>query len=647
MKTTISSKTSQELKSKVLEIMKKMLGFVKEYPKAELTAAPDEFVLAKDLLEKGEFNLAVCGKVKNGKSSLINALIGRELLPVCTDVATSRVFKISHADKDSFFVVYANGDRKEIKDSQLKSYGSQAEADNNGQLETDKTIAYIEVNTKLDFLPKGVSILDTPGIGSTYPQHTTITKQYLKFADAALFVANPTPLEKIETDFLKEIAEITPNIMFVTTKADENGNESVENSIASNVKKIQDSIGDKLYRGVRMFKMSSVILLEAAKATDKDSADFQLEISGFNEVKEEILTTVFLTQGYYRAGVAYNATVKYYQMILGSLQNRLNEAKKSGEEYQVLLNEYENARRLFSEQMGDNKRMSVLNEVESIINTMDYDFNQTFSADGDLIRKYDSEIDAQTTKTIAEYSEGLGEKIVGDVQKEWNSLTTIAYGRMCEAVNKYNNDCQMILPDSINILNPNYNGDPEIADVQFEDKMSAVRTEMLTAGMIPTTASTVVGALAYFAPAAVTPAAPVVVPVLVLMGVGALIWGAISGGKKAQAKQLAKNQGELKKFIRNTISDCKKQLIGMSLQDGKYQSLYQGFASSVREQAKKTISDTYEKYKKVLDARKQTLVEARQNPKLIEALEMMLKSWQTNKSGLQDVKNQLENIKLD
>ncbi len=95
--------TSETLKKKTLDVMTKMLSFVKQYPKVELPNPSNEFIIAKDLMAKGEFNLAVCGKVKNGKSSLINALIGRELLPVSTDVATSRVFKISNAEEDSFF----------------------------------------------------------------------------------------------------------------------------------------------------------------------------------------------------------------------------------------------------------------------------------------------------------------------------------------------------------------------------------------------------------------------------------------------------------------------------------------------------------------------------------------------------------------
>lgn len=637
---------SQELKGKVLKSMRMMPSFVKEYPKADLPEVSNDFILAKDLLEKGEFNFTVCGKVKNGKSSLINALIGRELLPVCTDVATSRVFKISHADSDSFYVVYANGDKKEIKADQLGAYGSQAEIDANGQIDAEKTIAYIEVNTKLDFLPKGVSIIDTPGIGSMYPQHTAITKQYLKMADAALFVANPTPLEKIEIDFLKEIVEITPNIMFITTKVDENGIESVEASIAENIKKIKESIGAKLYRDVSMLTMSSTILLDAAKTDDKDSASFNLEISGFKNVKEEMLTTIFLTQGYYRAGVGYNALVNYYQTMLATLQNRLNGVKKSGEEHDALLEEYEKARMIFIEQMGDSKRKSVLDEVELILRTMDYDFNQIFASQGELVKKYNTEIDDLNSETISSYSEGLGEKIVGDAQGKWNELTGIVYQRMQGCINKYNEECQMVLPDSIHLLNPNNGCDPDVTDVSFKDQIAAARTEMLTAGMISTAATTMAGAVWYFAPAVITPALPIIAPALVILGVGTLVWGAISGRKIAIDRHLARTKSQLKDFAYETIANCKKQLIETSLQDCKYQSLYQGFTSGVREQARKSLSDIYDKYKKELDAMKKSLAESKQNPKIVEAYEYMIESWQSNKSSLQEIRKQLESVKV-
>lgn len=59
--------TTQELKNNVLDMMNRLQGFLKKYPRAELTQPSNDFILSKELLQKGEFNLAVCGKVKTAR----------------------------------------------------------------------------------------------------------------------------------------------------------------------------------------------------------------------------------------------------------------------------------------------------------------------------------------------------------------------------------------------------------------------------------------------------------------------------------------------------------------------------------------------------------------------------------------------------
>ena len=632
---------SQKVRHDVLSIMDCMLAFDRKYPKAGLPKAESPFMGAKALLEKGEFNLVVCGKVKNGKSSLINALIGRELLPVCTDVATSRVFRIGNAADDSFFVVYDNGDRKAIDVSQLADYGSQETINAKGLAEADKTVAYIEVNTPLGFLPKGVAIIDTPGIGSVYPHHTAITKEYLSMADAALFVANPTPLEDIEVDFLKDIAEVTPNIMFVTTKIDLNGIESVDESIARNTELINKAIGQKLVRPVTMLRMSSTMLLQAAQEDDEDYRQVDLEDSCYLDVQEELLRTVFITQEYYRAGIAYNAARAYYRSVLNSLQNRLEGAKKSGKDFEVLLGQYEQARADFVEQMGDRKRQEVLAEVDQILQTMKFEFEKLFGPTGSMVEKYSHEIDALTPDTLEGYKNNLGSAIVSDARQRWEYLAKTVYLRMMETVTRYNEECKMLMPDNV-CLDDASACAPVIGEMTFKDTMSAAKTEILTAGLITTSATTVVGALNVLAPAMLAPAMPIITPALAVIGVGVLLWGALSGKKAAEEKKLQKDKSTLQKFVQETIGAIRQQLVETSLQDGKYESQYQGFVVGIREQAQTTIQTTYTKYKDELDGMKKALVESKQNPKMIEALEIMISEWNENEVALADIKKLLD-----
>lgn len=637
--------SSTQLKSEIIKLMDGMVAFQKAYPKFDFPKVSENFKLTRELIEKGEFNLAVCGKVKNGKSSLINALIGRELLPVCTDVATSRVFKISHSNEEKFYVVYGNGDRKEISQDELATYGSQAVINKKGEADIEKTISYIQVFTPMDFLPEGVSMIDTPGIGSTYPHHTAITKQYIKQADAAMFVMNPTPLEDIEVDFLKEIVSVTPGILFVTTKIDQNGNDSVEESLKRNRQIIETAVGSELPFGISMLKMSSKLLLEAAAEKDEMTSAFNYEISGYDDVKSAMNNMVFTILGYYRSGLAYNACVEYYKDVLNTLKLRHETAVKAATEYDNLLKSYESAQANFNENMGEAKKKELVSKIEAVLKTMEYDFNQIFATKGNIITKYTDEIEKLSEAEMTTYSEDLGDKIVAEVQNEWDKLTSLVMSRIEELITQFDKDCYLSIPEGIITISKDNIDDPLVKDVQMRDRIGKMRNEMFLGTAITGALSTVVGGAYFFLPALVTPALPVIAPVMVVLGIGSVLWGAISGNQKAKQETLQKNKSNLLKHLSETMAYCRKQIVDVSLADGKYQSLYQGFVNATREQVKNTISNICSKYSNQLESMKKTVVESKQNPQLVMALEHLVTEWSKNKVLIKDVHDKLENVK--
>lgn len=637
--------SSTQLKSEIIKLMDGMVAFQKAYPKFDFPKVSENFKLTRELIEKGEFNLAVCGKVKNGKSSLINALIGRELLPVCTDVATSRVFKISHSNEEKFYVVYGNGDRKEISQDELATYGSQAVINKKGEADIEKTISYIQVFTPMDFLPEGVSMIDTPGIGSTYPHHTAITKQYIKQADAAMFVMNPTPLEDIEVDFLKEIVSVTPGILFVTTKIDQNGNDSVEESLKRNRQIIETAVGSELPFGISMLKMSSKLLLEAAAEKDEMTSAFNYEISGYDDVKSAMNNMVFTILGYYRSGLAYNACVEYYKDVLNTLKLRHETAVKAATEYDNLLKSYESAQANFNENMGEAKKKELVSKIEAVLKTMEYDFNQIFAPKGNIITKYTDEIEKLSEAEMTTYSEDLGDKIVAEVQNEWDKLTSLVMSRIEELITQFDKDCYLSIPEGIITISKDNIDDPLVKDVQMRDRIGKMRNEMFLGTAITSALGIVVQGANFFLPALVSPALPVIAPVMVVLGIGSVLWGAISGNQKAKQETLQKNKSNLLKHLSETMAYCRKQIVDVSLADGKYQSLYQGFVNATREQVKNTMSNICSKYSNQLESMKKTVVESKQNPQLVMALEHLVTEWSKNKVLIKDVHDKLENVK--
>ena len=630
---SMNHNTYEDLNTAMSSVMGRMQSFVEVNEKLALPKPSVEFTTMKQILDKGEMTIVVCGKVKNGKSSLINAIIGRELLPVCTDVATSQVFKLIHSEKDSFFVVYINGDRKPITQEQLSAYGSQASINKDGLMDADKSIAYIEIGTQMDFLPKGISILDTPGIGATYPRHTAITKQCIKMADSALFVLNPTPLGKIEIDFLQEVANITPNIMFVMTKVDD---ENIETAVPENLKRnadiINKAIGDKLYRGVNILTMSSTTLMEAAQSEDQEFVDFNMRMSGYQAVKEEMSNLVSLTKGFYRVSEAFNFSLKYYNQVLHNLEKHLQTAKADGKKALEISQQINEARQRLSN-FGKSKQQEIMSEVDIRLRAFDLTFRQKMQSRGPIIEKYYSEIENLDNNSLQGYADKLGGTLSDELRNEWEQLQyTLKQGIMSLLIS-YSETLQQN-PDGTDGIVPFSPDDiTDLESVTFRKRALNARNEAMI-GIGGLTIASYLGATVI----------PVIGPLIIIGGLGYTIYGLFAGNTRAKAETLAANKRKLKQFVSDTVQDFFKLYTEVSLENGQYNSLLDGCKESIRTYAKETLSSIHDKYAQQVKA----LEDIRNGNKTESAtlLSGIIEKWNANKAPLLEIRKQLEEINL-
>ena len=626
--------TYESLSTAMSGVMEKMQSFVTVNEKLALPKPSAEYTTMKQLLEKGEITIVVCGKVKNGKSSLINAIIGRELLPVCTDVATSQVFKLVHSERDCFNVVYVNGDRKPITENQLSAYGSQATVNKNGLMDADKAISYIEIGTRMEFLPKGISILDTPGIGATYPRHTAITKECIKMADAALFVLNPTPLEKIETDFLQEVAEITPNIMFVMTKVDdENVEKSVPENLKRNADQINKAIGDKLYRGVNILTMSSTTLMEAAQSDDKEVSDFNMEVSGYQAVKEEIANLVSLTKGFYRVSEAFNYSLKYYNQVLQHLEKRLQAAKADGQKAAEISRQISEARQRLNN-FGKIHQQQVMADVDIRLRAFDLTFRQKMQTHGPIVEKFYSEIDELDNNNLQGYADTLGDNLANELRHEWEQLLYTLKQGVTSLLMSYSESLQQN-PDGTEGIVPfdtdEING---LERVTFRKRALNARNEAMI-GIGGLTIASYLGATAI----------PVIGPLIVIGGLGYTIYGLFAGNTRAKAETLAANKRKLKQFVSDTVQDFFRLYTEVSLENGQFTSLLDGHKQSLRDYAQETLTNILDKYAKEVKALEQ--IQSGNKAESATLLNGIIEKWNSNKMPLLQIRKHLEEVNMN
>ncbi|WP_433228348.1 dynamin family protein [Actinomadura formosensis] len=170
--------------------------------------------------------LVVLGRYDRGKSTLLNALLeDPELLPRDSGAATRLVVTIRAGVTEKIVVRLADPpEEREITRAELRRYANEA-ADDPPADRARATEAIIELPHPK--LAGGLTILDTPGMGSLFSKHALATLGVLPTADAVLYVTDASqPLLSSELAFIQQIAEALDlpahpgRLLFAITKID-------------------------------------------------------------------------------------------------------------------------------------------------------------------------------------------------------------------------------------------------------------------------------------------------------------------------------------------------------------------------------------------------------------------------------------------
>ena len=178
----------------------------------------------KGRLERGHFHLAVLGQFKRGKSTLLNALLGDAVLPTDVIPQTAIPTFIRSGKSLRARVLFLNKlESKEVTAESaeeladfLAGYVTEA-----GNSKNRLNVQQVDVFHPGPILSKGVVLIDTPGVGSTFRHNTEAALNFLPQCDAALFLisADP-PVTEVEIEFLKQVRSKVPRLFFVLNKVD-------------------------------------------------------------------------------------------------------------------------------------------------------------------------------------------------------------------------------------------------------------------------------------------------------------------------------------------------------------------------------------------------------------------------------------------
>jgi small GTP-binding protein len=180
--------------------------------------------IGKELCEKldeDRFHLVVVGEFNRGKTTFVNALLGRDALPVGVTPTTAVIHHVRFAEEPSATLVRKDGQKEPLDFAALDRFVVHSDGRANGDL--DEVVHHLEVGYPAELLRQRVVLVDTPGVNDLNLQRADITYKYIPQADAVLFVIDAgQPLTESERIFIKEklIGQSRDKIIFVVAKAD-------------------------------------------------------------------------------------------------------------------------------------------------------------------------------------------------------------------------------------------------------------------------------------------------------------------------------------------------------------------------------------------------------------------------------------------
>ncbi|MDO3378529.1 dynamin family protein [Geoalkalibacter halelectricus] len=314
-------------------------------------------------LAEGRFHLAVLGQFKRGKSTLLNALLGEDLLPTDILPATSiptyilagealrvRVYFLDEAPPQDF-----------LPSAQLPL--SQVLADyvsEQGNPHNRRGVSRVEIFHPAALLRQGVVLIDTPGIGSTLRHNTEITQQTLPRCDAAVFLVSPDPpLTETELEFLGRARALLPRIFYLFNKIDYLDGQELQaslNFLRAHLREVEPQ-GE----GPRIFPISARQALAARLGRDEQG----LRASGLAEVEDNLIDflrrekmQVLQAALKRQAGDVFSDAVMKLRVTLSALKLPQEELQQRLDQFHQTLPEIEREQLAASDVLsGDLKRL--------------------------------------------------------------------------------------------------------------------------------------------------------------------------------------------------------------------------------------------------------------------------------------------------
>ncbi len=346
----------------------------------------DTIGMIESRIEVNEFKIAVVGEFSSGKSTFVNAIIGKDLLKHATletTAALTYIHNVKKGDKRANTAVIKFTNDTSIELEKLKDI----EKYTTTQSEIDVVTEVKSVDVYINFIDieEDLVIVDTPGLNGLADKHRELTIEEIKQAHACIYLFPKRGLAQTDVEFIKYISMYQNTFIFIYNFIDElniSEGENPEDKIAS----IKENVNKFVLEGSSRKLVTHYCAMSALKAlAGKDESITRLYEDDFYDITpesrkeiydesnfmvfEQILKSIFDDSNYKRNRYISNC---YTVMNLMEYVLMISRKKQSEIENSILkdrafkdISRIKNQKKAINENQGD-----VLNQLYSLINQL-------------------------------------------------------------------------------------------------------------------------------------------------------------------------------------------------------------------------------------------------------------------------------------
>lgn len=381
----------QEHKSSFIELKASLEEIIKELKQ---NSSNEEIIKdldsSKEYLNNQKFSIGITGVMNAGKSTMLNALMGKEILGSAVVPETANLTIVKHNPTENAKVFYWNKNEWEriensaaqldsmkeyvnetnrIFGDSLKDYikdksrydevdindlSSYTSAEASGK--KCNLVKYVELGSNLEFLSDGIEIVDTPGLDDPVIQREEITKEYISQCDMMLHLMNVSQsatLKDVEFIIDALLYQNISKLLIVITRADTVSKEQLQEVIEytkSSIKRQlkaqnKDSQLDYILKTIKFIPISGkmALLHRTGKEQEALEAGFTIEDTGILEIENYLKETLFGSNSQKSELIVQSTKSQLFKTIekqTASLNYELKLLSKSKEELNKELEEF-------------------------------------------------------------------------------------------------------------------------------------------------------------------------------------------------------------------------------------------------------------------------------------------------------------------